>query len=777
MGGGRASVAPRVVGIAAALVLGCGGGRGAGGGTGGGAGGAAGAATGGSGSGVGGSGGAAGGSGTGGAAGTGGATGAGGKAGGSGSGGVVGSGGAGGGAGRPGGPAAYTTLSLVAGQADIGRFADDVGTMAYFGRLAGLASDGAGNLFLVDSVYHTLRKVVTGTAVVTTLAGFPDAAGADDGVGGAARFFAPTGVTFDGAGNLYVSEWSNQTIRKVDAATGAVTTLAGAPTPSSVDAVGADARFLYPQDLASDGAGHLFVCDQGNATIRRIDLATRAVTTLAGSSGMRASTDGAGAAARFMAPDGMTSDGAGNLYVADTDAHVVRKIVIATGAVTTLAGYPMGAGSVDGTGATANFRNPRGITSDGAGNLYVADGGNHTIRRVVIATGVVTTLAGSPLLAGGADGMGAAARFNNPWGIASDGAGNLYVNDSDNALLRKVVIATGAVSTLAGHTNPPVSDSADGTGAAARFAGGLLGAAIVLEGEGAGHLFVADRRLVRKVAIASGAVTTFAGGAGPPTAIRDGVGTDALFVTVAGLCADGRGNLFVADVGNHGIRQIALGTAAVTTVAGSIYLGSADGVAGAASFNNPDGITTDRAGNLFVADSVNHAIRKVVVATRTVTTLAGSVEQAGYADGTGAAARFNVPKDIVADGAGNLFVSDVRNAVIRKVVIATGQVTTVAGMPGVYGSADGVGAAARFEFSRGLALDGVGNLFVADFSNHAIRRVVIATGAVTTLVGSRLRGAIKLGSLPGGLMGPVGLALGPSGEIFITDSRAVLVVR
>src|SRR5262249_12776754 len=156
--------------------------------------------------------------------------------------------------------------------------------------------------------------------------------------------------------------------------------------------------------------------------------------------------DGTGAAARFGGPGSVASDGAGNLYA--TDGSTIRKVVIATGAVTTFAGAPGQPCSADGTGTAARFASVVGIASHGAGNLYVADSGNNTIRKIVIATGVVTTLAGTAYQLGSANGTGAAARFNGPNGIASDGAGNLYATDGNT--IRRIVIATGAVTRLAG---------------------------------------------------------------------------------------------------------------------------------------------------------------------------------------------------------------------------------------------------------------------------------------------------------------------------------------
>ncbi|HMC93215.1 MAG TPA: hypothetical protein VKO16_00440 [Polyangia bacterium] len=473
------------------------------------------------------------------------------------------------------------------------------------------------------------------------------------------------------------------------------------------------ARFRNPFALTSDGAGNLFVTDILSETIRRVEIATGVVTTLAGSPGAPGSTDGTGAAARFGGPAGLASDGAGNLFVADAGNHTIRKVVIATGVVTTLAGSPGAPGSIDGTGAAARFNDPDGLATDGAGNLLAADYGNDTIRKVVIATGVVTTLAGSPGAFGSTDGIGTAARFFYPVGLATDGADNLFVADYLNNTIRKVGIATGVVTTLAGFPGAP--GSTDGTGAAARFNG------------------------------------------------------------TQGLASDGAGNLFVSDTFNHTIRKVGIATGVVTTFVGSPGPpGTTDGTGAVARFSGPGGLATDRTGNLFVGDG--YTIRKVVIATGVVTTLAGSPGSPGSTDGTGTAARFNGPGGLATDGAGDLFVGDILNYTIRKVVIATGVVTTFAGSAGVPGSTDGTGAAARFGHPYALAIDGAGSLFVADL--NTIRKIVVATGVVTTPVGlAGQSSVVALGPLPARLNRPTSLLVGPTGALFITDENAVLVVQ
>jgi hypothetical protein len=642
---------------------------------------------------------------------------------------------------------------------------DGEGAAAQFYFPSGVASDGADNLYVADSANNTIRKIAVATRATTTLAGSVGVAGSADGTGAAAQFYSPQGLATDGAGNLFVVDSANNTIRKVVIATGVVTTFAGsAVAAGSDDGTGAAARFAYPQGVASDGAGNLFVTDAANYTIRKIVIATGKVTTLAGTAGAAGSDDGTGATARFNFPQRVTCDGAGNLFVTDSGNNTIRRTVIATGRVTTLAGSAPAAGSDDGTGAKARFTAPQGITNDGAGNLFVADSVNNTIRKVVIATGAVTTLTGSAGLTGSSDGTGAEALFNGPGDVASDGAGSLIVADTNNHAIRAVVIASGAVTTLAGSASSAGRD--DGPAATARFQ-----APIGVASDGAGNLLVADsaNHTIRKIVLATQTVSTLAGFAGKAGS-DDGTGAAALFDDPQGVASDGAGNLFVADSDNHTIRKVVVATGVVTTLAGDPTTpGSDDGAGAAAQFNTPLAVVSDGAGNLFVADSGNHTIRRVVIADRTVTTLAGSAGSAGSADGTGAIARFDTPSGLAVDGAGSLFVADAGNRTIRKLVIATAAVSTLAGSVGAAGDDDGVGTAARFDTPCALVCDSAGNLFVADSGKNTIRKIHVATQLVTTIVGTSGRWENVLGPLPGEIASPAGLAFLPTGELVLTD--------
>lgn len=311
---------------------------------------------------------------------------------------------------------------------------------------------------------------------------------------------------------------------------------------------------------------------------------------------------------------------------------------------------------------------------------------------------------------------------------------------------------------------PGKRNTVDGTGMQARFSG--AGAMVT---DGAGNLYVSDYGRIRQIVTTTGVVTTLAGH--PASVGVDGTGTDAAFTGVYGIVYDGQGNLFVTDL--QTVRQVNIATTRVTTLAGTpgVY-GTADGTGAAALFTELQGIALDGSGNLFVTDTYGRTIRQVVIATGAVTTLAGS-GMIGTDDGVGSAATFYSPFGIAYDS-GNLYVYD--KGEIRQVEIATARVTTLVGSP-TTGSADGVGAAAGLGSQGDVKSDGKGTLFIADTQNGAIRRLVLSTLTVTTIVGMLAQHTLMLGPLPGGLVTPQALAVDAAGAVYISDDFAILVAR
>ncbi len=392
------------------------------------------------------------------------------------------------------------TVTTLAGSTGVTGSADGQGNAARFDHPSAVSVDGAGNVYVIDTSNQTIRKISLNGGV-STLAGTATLGGRVDGLGAAARFFYPSGLTVTSAGTVYVADTCNHTLRVVTAA-GSVSTLAGATgTSGFLDGNGQAALFAYPGGVAIDGAGNLYIADHNNHTIRKMNT-SGSVTTLAGAAGISGSADGVGGAARFNGPTGVAVDGSGNVYVADAGNSSIRQIT-AGGAVTTFAGVSGSPGNADGTGAGARFNSPQGVAVDGAGAIYVADTNNNTIRKIT-SGGTVTTVAGAAGQSGTTDGLGGSARFNGPYAVAVDAAGNLFVADFFNATIRRIT-ATGSVSTLAGQAGQV--GFADGFGAAARF-NQPYGVAV----DARGDVFVADtyNRAIRKIS-PIGSVSTLSG--------------------------------------------------------------------------------------------------------------------------------------------------------------------------------------------------------------------------------------------------------------------------
>ncbi len=643
------------------------------------------------------------------------------------------------------------SVATLAGAPGGAGFFDGTGALVRFSSPSGVAAVGT-NLFVADTANHVIRRIDTATGAVTTLAGksgVPGSADDPSGTGAAARFRSPAGIVAVGA-ILFVSDTGNHTIRRIVSTSGSVTTLSGSPGASGAvdNDVATLVRFSSPKGIATD-LTFLYVADSANHKIRRVSL-TGATTTYAGS-GNPGAVDNVGTSASFSSPEGVAVIGL-DVYVADTGNHTIRKLTPSTGAVgeaTTFAGAAGISGFTDGVaGPLARFFSPSSLAAIGT-DLYVADSRNHVIRRIN-ASGFVTTLAGTAGIPGSADNpVGTSAGFNTPRGIGSDGA-SLFVADTLNHTVRRITTG-GAVTTAAG--NPPNAGSVDGTGSAARFRA-PAGAAVIGD-----NVFVSDtgNGTIRKITSA-GVASIVPGTLGP-------------FAGPVGITAIGT-TLYVCDNVNHTISSItAAGT--VTTLAGLAgSSGSVDGTGTAARFNSPQGITNDGT-DLYVADTGNHTIRRVTTGG-TVTTLAGLAGNPGSANGTGSVARFNRPQGIAALAATlatTLFVADTENHTVRRVNVSgtAGTASTFAGTAGTAGFADGSAGSALFSSPSGITAVG-SVLYVADAGNHAVRRIS-STANVTTFVGTFEAATTRDGDAPQALLNaPAGIA-GVEGTIFFTDAN------
>jgi len=704
-------------------------------------------------------------------------------------------------------------VTILAGTAGTTGSTDAIGTSASFNRPFGVVADSFGNVYVSDTNNHRIRRI-TSDGIVTTLAG--STVGFADGTGTSARFNFPETMSIDPLGFLYVADETGQRIRKINPSTGVVTTLAGTGTAGFANGTALEATFRDPHGIAVDRFRQAYVGDRNNHSIRKIaDVYTLpenngVVTTFAGSGVASPFTDATGIGATFSSVNGIAFDSAGNLYVADRFNQRIRKITPA-GVVTTLAGQTArgstngtGAGasfndpfglavdsagnvyvsedggmrirkitstgvtttlagsgtqaSTDGTGTSASFDTPRGIAVDSAGNVYVPENNTHRIRKVT-AAGVVTTFAGSSQ--GSANGTGTNATFSFPQGVAVDSAGTLYVADTSNNRIRKITPA-GVVTTLAGQTT---AGSVDGTGTSARL-NNPLGIGL----DSAGNVYVTEQigHRIRRIT-PEGVVTTIAGSG--TAAFADGIGTNASFNDLSGIAVDSAGSLFVSDYSNFRIRKIGSGTVQLplnrgvtTTIAGNGTTTFANGTGTNATFNNPIGLSLDLDGNIYVGDQVNHRIRKITPAG-VVTTLAGS-GTGTFADGTGAAASFNNPCITAVDSSGHVYVADQSNHRIRKITPA-GVVSTLAGQTST-GSANGTGAAASFFFPFGVAVDSSGHVYVADSFNNLIRKITPA-GVVTTLAGSTSGSWVDGVGTNARFSGPFGISVDSAGNVYVGD--------
>lgn len=652
----------------------------------------------------------------------------------------------------------FTTSAGSAAQGNV----DGVTNLSLFHNPGGAVMDTSGNIYVADTGNDTIRKIAP-NGTVSTFAGSPGVAGSTDGNGTNALFNGPQAVAVDSAGNVYVADTGNFTIRKITT-NGAVSTLAGlAGNAGSSDGLGTNAAFYEPEGITVDTASNVFVADTWNDTIREVSPAGQ-VVTIAGSAGNFGFTNTIGTNALFYEPQGVVVDPSDDVFVADTGNNLIREIA-ANGAVTTLAGSAGNFGYTNATGANASFYSPRGISRDSAGNLYVADYLNNVIREVTLA-GVVTTIAGSAGNFGSADGVWTNALFWGPQGVLVNPTNNsfIYVADTGNSTVRKLGFNIGdglwTSSTLAGDAS---IGSTNATGAAARFFWPMDVAS-----DGQGNFFVADAAndTIRKIT-SGGVVTTFAGSPGVAGA-NDG--NSALFNAPQAVAVDKSGNVYVADTGNSTIRKITSG-GAVSTVAGLPGVsGCSDGTGTNAQFSAPEGIAVDASGNAYVADTLNHTIREVTPAGA-VTTIAGTAGVFGAVDGTGNAALFNRPTGLAIDGSGNLYVTDFYNHTVRK-IMPGGVVTTLAGLPGVFGNMDGTNCVARFFEPQGVAVDNNGNVYVADSGNHTVRQL---TSSGTNWVASTIAGwAGNSGSANGSGIAarfdyPAGIAV-YTGNLFVADS-------
>ena len=620
-----------------------------------------------------------------------------------------------------------------------------------------VVGDGANNLYFADQYNHSVWKI-DGSGVVTRLAGIGTSGFSGDGGQAAlAQLNAPQGLCIDSSGNIYIADTGNNRVRKLNALTNTASTVAGTGVSgaSGDNGPAASAQLSAPGSVSADGQGNLYIADTGNHKIRRVDASTGFITTVAGTGAADYYGDGVQApTAKLHSPSDVFVDGAGNIYIADTQNHVIRKIDTA-GVIHLVAGTPKSAGySGDwGSATSAQLNQPNGVCIDQAGNVYIADTNNNVIRWVN-SSATIRTFAGN----GEADYQDGStgwswydASFDHPMGVCVTNAGVVIVADTMNCTLRSV--ASNWVSTVT--ITPGLGLSAPGEVVA-----------YYSSGHQTVYLYIADtnNHRIRQFDTEANSVTTVAGNGNQGYWGDGGAATSAALNTPMGVAVDGQGNLYIADTNNNRIRMVSASSGRIYTVAGTGTAGySGDGgPATSAKLNAPSDVFVDSAGNIFIADTFNHVIRRIDTAG-VIHLTAGTPQTGGFSGDGGSAtsARLNQPNGVCIDQAGNVYIADTNNNRVRK-VDTTNKITTVAGPASLNSPTD-------------LVVDGSGSIFVTDTNNNAIR-LVTSGGVMSTFAGTPSTGGFNGDNMPAvavQINGPTGIALAGSrgeGKIYLADT-------
>lgn len=619
-------------------------------------------------------------------------------------------------------------ITTVAGNGTSGFSGDDgLAVDAQISVPGGIAVNASGTLlYIADKNNHCIRKVDLVSGIITTFAGTNTAGYSGDGLlATSSKLDNPIAVALDATGNLYIADRNNHRVRLVNASTNVLIDIAGTGVAgfSGDGGLASVAQIDFPVGVAVDQQSNLYIADANNSRIRKVNLSSGNISTVAGNGSIGFSGDGGLATdAALHRARQVAVDAQGNLYITDLDNQRIRKVDAVTKIITTIAGTGVAGFSGDGNLATlAQLHMPRGVQVDASGNIFIADRDNHRIRKIDITTSNISTIAGTGT-AGFSVNLATSAQLNQPGGVAVDNDGNIYIADSHNHRIRKILASTGEIVTIAG----------DGT---ANFGGdGGLATAAQLNTPGdvavdaSGNLYIADKEnhRIRKVDAATQMISTVAG-TGIASFSGDGLATSVDLNSPVGVAVDGNNDVYIADRNNHRIRKLEVATEMLSTIAGTgISGGSGDGgLATAARINLATGIAVNSAGDIFIADRNSHRVRKVDAVTKIITTVAGTGTFGFSGDGnTATLADLGRVRQVAVDASGNIFIADLDNQRIRKVI--AGNIVTVAGT-GVAGfSGDGgLATLAMLNNPRDIAVDAQGNLLIADRENHRIRKLTL----------------------------------------------------
>jgi len=647
--------------------------------------------------------------------------------------------------------------------------------------IGSIASDAAGNGYGVSTITCVVYKYDASGNISVFAGNGVCASSGDGGPAVQAGFRVPISVAVDSHSNVYVADFPAR-VRMINAATGIITTVAGNGTFGfSGDGGPATQASLRPDGVAFDALGNLYIADEVNRVIRRVDAVTGIITTIAGipQQGGYSGDGGPATAARIGQPAGLVFDSAGNLFFAQLAQCTVRRIDAVTGVITRYAGsISCGYGGDGGLAVNAllqfllqfpNLLRPQ-LAFDASGNLLITDSGNQRIRRVTTSTGVISTIAGTGTAGFSGDGgLATSANLNYPSGILVSGDGTIFVADSFNSRVRMLTKSVlQLITTFAGS-----GSLGDGGPATSAIISPLNG----VTRDTQGNLFIGDStsNIIRKVNTA-GIISTIAGIpflAGPGG--DGGPASQASLSFPSGLAFDSQGNLFVADPGNDSVREISP-SGIISTYAGNATPGNSGdgGPATQAQLIRPYGIGFDAFDNLYIADADNNNIRRVDAITHVITTVAGN-GTAGFSGDGGPAtsASLSFPSNVRVDSQGNLFIAEFGNARIRRVDHVTGVITTFAGNGSFNLSGDGgLAALAGIGAVWGLGFDATGNLFFTDDSNQAIRRIDASTGTIATIAGNNGCASSGIGgpALQAAFCLPADIFIDSSQNLFFADS-------
>lgn len=637
--------------------------------------------------------------------------------------------------------------------------------------------DASGALYISSKAQHRIYRVdVEGILTVIAGTGFSGFRG-DGGPARDALLNRPGGLAVSGTAKLYVADTDNLRIRRIDLVTGVIDTIAGGgPIFVLGDGGPATQAFLgLPGDVAVDSSGNLIIADNFNNRIRLVDVTSGLISTVAGNGTSAVNGDGGPAlSAGIGRPDRVAVDLAGNIYVVHSGLHRVRRIDVSTGIIDRFAGTGSGGFSGDGGQAKdADLGFPIGISTDVSGNVFISDAGNIRIRKVHVASGVISTVAGNGMREFTGDGGPAeAAGLASPTDVWVDVDGNLYIADHGNFRVRRVDNADLEIMTVAG--NGDFNFSGDGELATGASFGSVYGVVV----DKRGNYYISDQgsHRIRRVEAGSGIINTIAG---TGDSAFTGDGGPALMASLrfpAGMDIDSAGNIYFADQENNRVRRVDALTGQVMTVAGGGNVLGDGGLATDARLATPQGLSLSDDKSLYIADGGHHRVRRVDLQTGIITTVAG-VGKRGFSGDGGLAvlARLQFPTDVVVDSEGNIYIADASNNRVRRIDKAQGnKISTIAGNGQRGFSGDG-GTARLASLSApiGIALDGRGNLFIADRDNKRIRRVDSLTGRINTVAGNGEFGFRGDGGSPlqAQLAIPTNIAVNRAGNVFLFTDR------